>query len=124
MNKCFQLVFTKEKNFEGEREEHKANVLREMHMDVQEVKKMMIDLDVSKVQGPDGVSNWIMKECSEQLAEIIHIIVCSFKEGKVPLAWKKANIVPIFKGGNKEKPMNCRTVSLTSVVAKICERTV
>ena len=125
MNTCFQSVFTRETSFEGEGARHKCNGLREFHVDVQEVKEMMKDLDVSKALGPDGVSNWIMKECNEQLAVVIHnIIVCSFKEGKVPLDWKRANIVLIYKGGSKENPLNYRPVSLTSVVAKICERIV
>ena len=99
--------------------------MREFDEDVQEVKEIMKDLDVNKAQGPDGVSNWIMKECSEQLAEVIHnTIICSFKEGKVPIDWKRANIVPVYKGGNKEETLNYRPVSLTSVVAKICERVV
>ena len=28
-----------------------------------------------KVPGPDGVSNWIMKECGNQLAGKLHIII-------------------------------------------------
>ena len=43
-------------------------------------------------------------------------------EGRVPIAWKRADIVPIYKGGNKGDPLNYRPVSLTSVVVKICER--
>ncbi len=42
----------------------------------------------------------------------------SFEEGAVPTDWKKADIVPIFKGGNDEDLLNYRPVSLTSVVAK------
>lgn len=58
-------------------------MIREIQVDISETKKIMKDLDVSKAQGPDGVSNWILKECCEQLAEGIHnIVVCSFKEGK------------------------------------------
>ncbi len=43
-------------------------------------------------------------------------------EGRVPVDWKRANIAPIFKGGRKEDPLNYRPVSLTSLVAKICEK--
>jgi len=71
------------------------------------------------------MSNWIMKKCSKHLAGKIHsIIVSSLNESKVPLDWKRANIMPIHKGEDKEEPLNYRLVSLTSVVAKICERIV
>ena len=90
---------------------------------VEEVRKLMEEQDVRKAIGPDGISNWILRKCSYQLADKIHaVIVSSLTEGKVPTDWKRADIVPIFKGGNKEEPLNYRPVSLTSVVAKICEK--
>ncbi len=38
--------------------------------------------------------------------------------------WKRADMVLIFKGGNKDDPTNYRSVSLTNVVGKICERVI
>ena len=32
--------------------------------------------------------------------------------------------MPIYKNGNKEKPRSYRTVSLTSIVCKICENVI
>ena len=70
-------------------------------------------------------SNWIMKQCSNQLSGKLHsIIESSLKKNRVLLDWKRANIVPIHKGEDKEEPLNYRPVSLTSVVAKICEKIV
>ena len=81
--------------------------------------------NVRKVPDPDGVSNWIMKKCSNQLAgKLQSMILSSLKESRVPLDWKKANIVPIHKGGDKEEPLNYRPVSLTSIVARMCEKIV
>ena len=42
--------------------------------------------------------------------------------GIVPLDWRRANVVPIFKKGTKSLPSNYRPVSLTSIVGKILER--
>ena len=39
----------------------------------------------------------------------------------MPTNWKRANIVPIFKGGNKKDLLNCRLVSVISVIAELCE---
>ena len=61
-----------------------------------------------------------MKECSNQLAGMLHsIIESSLDESRILLDWKRAIIVPIHKGVDKEEPLNYRLVSLTSIVAKI-----
>ncbi len=45
-------------------------------------------------------------------------------KGKMPKDWKRAEIVPLYKGGSKEDPLNYRPVSLTSVVVKVCEKVI
>lgn len=88
-----------------------------------EVCELLKELDVRKAHGPDGVSNWVLKECRNQLvARIGDLITTSLQQGQVPRDWKRADIVPIYKSGNKEDPSNYRPVSLTSVVVKLCER--
>ena len=39
-----------------------------------------------------------------------------------PLPWKKAEIVPILKSGDSEKPGNTRPISLLPILSKVCER--
>ena len=41
-----------------------------------------------------------------------------------PTDWKTANVVPIFKKGDRSRPTNYRPVSLTSVVSKMLEHIV
>ena len=47
----------------------------------------------------------------------------SMQEGIVglPLEWKEANIIPLFKKGSINKSVNYRPVSLTSVICKLLE---
>ena len=45
----------------------------------------------------------------------------TIREGKIPTEWKKAEVKPIFKKGDRGTPGNYRPVSLTSVVCKIFE---
>ena len=42
----------------------------------------------------------------------------SLQEGIVPLEWKEVNIIPLFKKGSRNKSVNYRPVSLTSVICK------
>ena len=45
----------------------------------------------------------------------------SLQEGIVPLEWKEANIIPLLKKGSRNKSVNYRPVSLTSVICKLLE---
>lgn len=45
----------------------------------------------------------------------------SWESGGIPIDWKLANIVPVFKD-KKDDPGNCRPVSLTSVSGEITEK--
>ena len=51
----------------------------------QDVGRLLGNLDVRKAMGPDGVSDWTLKECKEQLIQPIwEVITSSIKEGRVP----------------------------------------
>ena len=45
----------------------------------------------------------------------------SLQEGIVPLEWKEANIIALFKKGSRNKSVNYWRVSLTSVICKVFE---
>ena len=122
MNESFRSVFSDEEEFTNPCNENQQRGIQEVVVKKQEIEKLLEQLDARKAMGPDGVSNWTLKECKEQLVEPIwDIIDSSLREGKVPKEWKRANIVPIYKGGKKTEPLNYRPVSLTSVVGKLCE---
>ena len=48
----------------------------------------------------------------------------SFNKGIFPDVWKIANIIPIFKKGDKSLPSNCRPVAHPSCLGKLQERIV
>ena len=50
-----------------------------------------------------------------------HIFNRSIEEGIVPEDWKRANVCPIYKKGNRNLAENYRPVSLTSQVCKVFE---
>ena len=126
MSDHFSEVFTRETNRNEETEQQrKSPPLRDIIVEREDIEQEIRNLDVRRAHGPDEISNWILKECKEELADKVYIIIkCSLIEGKLPEDWKKANVVPIYKGGNKEDPTNYRPVSLTSTIAKICEKVI
>ena len=63
----------------------------------------------------------ILKEIVEQMYPLAHVFNMSLQEGIVPLEWKEANIIPLFKKGSRNKSVNYRPVSLTSVICKLLE---
>jgi len=60
--------------------------------------------------------------CAVAIAEPLALIFQrSFETGLVPLDWRVADIVPIFKKRAKDDPTNYRPVSLTSLPCKVME---
>ena len=52
----------------------------------------------NKSPGVDGLSPKILKETVEQISKpLAHVFNMSLQEGIVPLEWKEANIIPLFK---------------------------
>ena len=100
MNDSFVTVFTAEDDFTEPNRTSHCQGLQEITVHKKEIRRLLDKLDVRKAMGPDGVSGWVLKEYKEQLLEPIwEIITSSINEGKVPIEWKRANIIPIFKGG-------------------------
>uniref|UniRef100_A0A670IGU3 Reverse transcriptase domain-containing protein n=1 Tax=Podarcis muralis TaxID=64176 RepID=A0A670IGU3_PODMU len=87
------------------------------------VQEYLASLDVFKSPGPDELHPRVLKELTEVISEPLAVIFeNSWRTGKVPADWRKANVVPIFKKGKREDPNNYRPVSLTSIPGKILEQ--
>ena len=72
--------------------------------------------------GVYGVSPKILKETVEQISTpLAYVFNMSLQEGIVPLEWKEANIIPLFEKCSRNKSVNHRPVSLTSVICKVLE---
>ena len=64
----------------------------------------------------DGISPKILKEIVEQISTpLAHVSNVSLQEGIVPLEWKEANVIPLFKTVSRNKSVNHRPVSLINI---------
>ncbi len=88
-----------------------------------DVLQVLKELDTSKAVGPDGFSPKLLKECGDELCPSLTIIFNnSLLSGSLPDKWKEANVVPVFKKGDKADILNYRPISLLCLPSKILER--
>ena len=84
------------------------------------IKKLLSNLNPNKAIGPDKIPGHFLKFFSDDLADIYQVLFqASLDQGVLPADWKSANIVPLFKKGNKYLSENYRHISLTSLICKI-----
>ncbi|KAI8492652.1 hypothetical protein Bbelb_296930 [Branchiostoma belcheri] len=76
---------------------------------------------VRKAAGPDNITGRLIREFAYELSQPLTCILnASLSEGLVPREWREATVIPI----PKTKPPSLeeiRPVSLTSLLAKVCE---
>ena len=81
------------------------------------------DMKDNKSPGVDGILPKLLLEIVEQISiPLATVFNLSLEQGIVPLEWKEANIIPLFKKGSRNKSENYKPVSLTSVICKLLER--
>ena len=84
---------------------------------------MLNNINPNKAPGPDGIHGKVLKNCATSLAQPLSILFnLSYRTGQIPNEWKSANVVPVFKKGDKSSVENYRPISLTCLVMKIFER--
>ena len=82
-------------------------------------------LDVNKSHGSDQISVRMLKICDSSIIKPLTIIFnSSLKSGVFPSAWKKANIIPIHKKGDKMNIKNYRLISLLPICGKLFEKVI
>ena len=78
-----------------------------------------------KATGSDGIPARFLKEFLNEISPILTLIFqCSIQQGSMPDEWKTANIIPIFKKGDRTNTGDYRPVSLTSICSKVLEHIV
>ena len=90
------------------------------------VKKVIMNLDLSKASRPDSILMMVLKNCEPELSYIlVELFNKCLKESCFPDCWKVSSVVPVFKNvGERSTAKNYRPVSLISVVSKVFEKLV
>ena len=90
------------------------------------VRKVVMNLDLSKASGPDCIPVVVLKNCEPELSYILAEL-CNrcLKESCFPDCWKVSSVAPVFKNvGERSTAKNYHPVSLLSVVSKVFEKLV
>ena len=74
-----------------------------------------------KAPGNDRITVRILNCCLSSIVPTLTTIInASLTSGTFPLIWKTAEVTPIFKQGDHEKPENNRPISLLPILSKVC----
>ena len=86
------------------------------------IHKLLCTLKEHKATGPDHIPTKLLKTLADELTPIFTLFFqASLKQGTIPIDWTTANVVPIFKKGDRLQPINYRPISLTSITCKMLE---
>ena len=97
--------------------------LTQIETNEEEVRKILLGLNIYKASGYDNISNRILKWTANSIANpLSNLFNQSFSHGIYPDIWKKANVSPIFKLNDKQDKNNYRPISLLPNLGKIQER--
>ena len=85
------------------------------------VKKVIMNLDLTKASVLDCIPVVVLKDCEPELSYILaELFNKCLKEPCFPDYWKVSLVVPVLRSTAK----NCRLISLLSVVSKVFEKLV
>ena len=99
--------------------------IEDIDISLSEVAEELKKIDVNKSQGPDSIHPKLLKSLAGNMdfvAALTELFNVCASTGNIPLAWKEANVVGLYKKGSKKDALNYRPVSLTSIVCKVYEK--
>ena len=90
-----------------------------------EVFRELRNLKRNKLTGLDNLSPGMLKDAAIIITKPLHYIVnLSLQSGSVPMEWKAAKVIPLFKSGSMVELDSYRHIYILPVLSKILERIV
>lgn len=97
--------------------------LHDVFITISDVMEILQDLNIHKCAGPDGIPGSLLRAIAETLAPPLTTLYNeSLRRESFPSCWKDANIIPVYKKGDKSEPGHYRPIALTSIFSKVFER--
>ena len=95
------------------------------HISIQcdEILSLIRNLNPNKARGSDGISGQMLLLCDKSVVLPLKIIFQNILvSSSYPDMWKLANLIPIFKKGDKQLIKNYRPISLLPICGKTFEK--
>ena len=97
--------------------------LSQLNFDIAHISNIICKLNPNKAHGHDGISIRMIQLSRESIVKPLFILFRNCFEASVfPNEWKKGNIIPVYKKGDKQIVGNYRPISLLPIFSKIFER--
>ncbi len=125
-NSYFKSVYTSADNYEDtDHELAEPAVMTDLTLTVEEAQAALESPDSTKATGPDGIPVRLLKETASVISpSLCKLYNKSSELGIFGQEWKIANIVPIYKKGERGHTENYPPISLLPIVSKVLERCV
>ena len=89
----------------------------------EQVRRLCREIKIVKSSGFSDISTKVFKDAFLVIIpQLVYMFNLSFSTGAFPDRWKKATIIPLYKGGDKTEVGNYRPVSLLPLPRKLLER--
>ena len=109
LNGYFSSVFTREDISSlpvpgAKFQEAKSDCLWQLIVTLEMIVMKIKAMKDNKSPGVDGIPPKLLMETVEQIGTpLARVFNLSLKEGVVPVEWKEANIIPLFKNGSRNR---------------------
>ena len=102
-----------------------AEFLESIQITTQDVEDVLKLLNVSKASGSDLINPRLLKEGAPVLSPYFaYVFNKSIESSVFPSEWKLANVIPVYKKGDRTDASNYRPISLLSCLGKVFEKCV
>ena len=79
----------------------------EINKDLNGVLKLLSNMKLDKAAGPDSIKPVVLKQLKMEFAPVICLLFeKTLQTRQLPSEWKKAQVCPLLKKGDKTEPSN------------------